>query len=88
MFLSSIFMHFSIKASKYLPINYESEYFSTMFKFLFISSGDQTCTYGYDVNGSNIKDIRERRWKNEEHSATRIEYPLNKQNSFKGRLNI
>lgn len=46
-----------------------------MFKFLFISFDDQTCMYGYDVNGSNIKDIRERWWKNEEHYATRIEYP-------------
>lgn len=33
------------------------KYFWSMFKFLFISFDDQTC--GDDVNGSNIKDIRE-----------------------------
>lgn len=48
----------------------------TPFVLLFISFRfDQT--HGDDVNGSNIKDIRERWWKNEEGTKplVRIEYP-------------
>lgn len=75
-----------------LPINYEKEFFSileTMFKFLFISFNDQT--HGDDVDGTSIKDIRERWWKNEELCTKPLVLnilKINKNNFFEGRTNI
>lgn len=48
----------------YQSIMRENFFTLGLFKFLFISFNDQTHE---DVNGSSIKDIRERWWKNEEH---------------------
>lgn len=63
--------NFLFSETKYLPINYDRvKRFpprlrcSNRLSFCLSHSVDQT--YGDDVNGPNIKDIRERRWKNEE----------------------